>query len=86
MALEFSIEKIEKDAHNNLAELQRLQLEHQMLKTEKNDLQVSYETLGAENVHLKNRVIELESEKDSIESFNDAIIESFSPSKTTTCI
>ena len=50
MAFEVSVEKIEKDAQNNLAELQRLQLEHQMLKTEKNDLQVSYKTLGAEKV------------------------------------
>ena len=47
MALEVSIEKTEKDAQNSLEELQRLQLEHQVLKTEKNDLQVSYETLSA---------------------------------------
>ena len=38
-----------------------------MLKTEKNDLQVSYETLGAGKVQLQNRVIELESEKDVTE-------------------
>ena len=44
VALEVSVEKTEKDAQNSLAELQRLQLEHQVLKTEKDDLQVSYET------------------------------------------
>ena len=38
MILEVSIEEKEKYAQNNLAELQRLQLKHQMLKTEKNDL------------------------------------------------
>ena len=38
-----------------------------MLKTEKNDLQVSYETLGAEKVQLQNKVIELESEKAATE-------------------
>ena len=34
-----------------------------MLKSEKTDLQVSYETLSAEKVQLQNEVIELESEK-----------------------
>ena len=63
MALEVSVEKTEKDAHSSLAKLQRLQLEHQILKTKKNDLQVSYERLGAEKVQLQNKVIELESEK-----------------------
>ena len=38
-----------------------------MLKTEKNDLQVSYETLGPEKVQLQNRVIEIELEKDATE-------------------
>ena len=38
-----------------------------MLKSEKTDLQVSYETLSAEKVQLQNKVIELESEKDSTE-------------------
>ena len=39
-----------------------------MLKTEKNDLQMSYETLGVEKVHFQNRVIELESEKAAAEN------------------
>ena len=38
-----------------------------MLKNEKNDLQVSYETLSAKKVQLQNRVIELELEKAAIE-------------------
>ena len=38
-----------------------------MLKTEKNDLQVSYETLSAEKVQLQNKVIELESKKATTE-------------------
>ena len=38
-----------------------------MPKTEKNGLQVSYESLGAEKVQLQNRIIELESEKAAME-------------------
>ena len=38
-----------------------------MLKSEKTDLQVSYETLSVEKVQLQNKVIELESEKAAIE-------------------
>ena len=38
-----------------------------MLKSDKNDLQVSYETLSAEKVQLQNKVIKLESEKASTE-------------------
>ena len=34
-----------------------------MLKTKKNDLRVSYKTVGADKVKLQNRVIELELEK-----------------------
>ena len=48
--LEIFAGNMEKDAHNSLAELQRLQLEHQVLKSEKDNLQVSYETLSAEKV------------------------------------
>ena len=62
-ALEFSAGKMEKDAQNSLAKLQRLQLEHQVLKFEKDNIQVSYETLSVEKVQLQNRVIELELEK-----------------------
>ena len=60
MTLEVSVERTEKDAHNSLAELQRLQLEYQLLKTEKNDLKVSYETLGAEKDQLQSKIVELE--------------------------
>ena len=67
MALEFSVEKMEKDAQNNLAELQRIQLENQVLKTKKDDLQVSYETLSVENDQLQSRIVELEAEKATIE-------------------
>ena len=37
------------------------------MKTEKTDLQVSYETLSSKKVQLQNKVIELESEKVAIE-------------------
>ena len=66
-ALEISAGRMEKDAQNSLAELQRLQLEHQVVKSEKDNLQVSYETLSAEKTQLQNRVIELESEKAATE-------------------
>ena len=66
-ALEIFAGKMEKDAQNSLAELQRLQLEHRVLKSEKDNLQVSYETLSVEKVQLQNRVIELESEKTGTE-------------------
>ena len=45
MTLEVSMERTGKDAQNNLAELQRLQQEHEVLKTEKDDLKTTYETL-----------------------------------------
>ena len=51
-ALEISAEKTKKNAQDSLAELQKLQLEHQMLKTERDDLHVSYENLSVE----KNRL------------------------------
>ena len=38
-ALEISAAKIENNAQDILAKLQKLQLEHQMLKTEREDLQ-----------------------------------------------
>ena len=60
-ALEISAGKMEKYAQNSLAELQRLQLENQVLKSEKDNLQVSYKTLSAEKAQLQNRVMELES-------------------------
>ena len=41
-ALEISAKNNEKSAQVTLAELQKLQLEHQMLKAEKDDLQLSY--------------------------------------------
>ena len=62
VALEVSVEKTEKDAQNSLAELQRLQLEHQVFKTEKDDLQVSYETLSVEKDQLQSIIAKLEVE------------------------
>ena len=59
-ALEISAGKMEKDTRNSLAKLQRLQLEHQVLKTKKNDLQVSYETLSIEKDKLQSIIVELE--------------------------
>ena len=53
VALEVSVEKMEKDAQNRLAKLQRLQLAHQVLKTEKDDIQVSYETLSVDKTSYK---------------------------------
>ena len=58
---------VDKNAQNILEKLQKLQLELQVLKTEKTGLQVSYETLSSEKVQLQNKVIELESEKASTE-------------------
>ena len=67
MALEVSIEKTEKDALNSLAELRRLQLERQVLKTENNEIQVSYETLSVEKDQLQSIIAELEIEKATTE-------------------
>ena len=61
MTLEVFAERTKKYAHNRLAELQRLQLEYQVLKTEKNDLRVSYETLSVEKDQLQSKIAELES-------------------------
>ena len=52
MTLEVSMERTGKDAHNNLAELQRLEQEYQVLKTENDELKASYETLSAEKDQL----------------------------------
>ena len=60
MTLEVSVERIEKDAHNSLAELQRLQLEYQVLKTDKNDLKGWDETLSAGKDLLERKTAELE--------------------------
>ena len=65
--LDISAEKKYKNAQDSLAELQKLQLEHQMLKTERDDLQVSYENLSTEKDRLQSKVVELESEKDTTE-------------------
>ena len=46
LALEVLAEKNEWEAQNSLAQLQKLQLEYHGLKTENNDLKVSYETLS----------------------------------------
>ena len=67
MALEVSVEKNERDAQNNLAELQRLQQEYQVLKTEKDDLKKSYETLSAEKDQLQSKVQELEAQRVTME-------------------
>ena len=67
MTLEVSEEKTEKDAQNSLAELQRLQLENQVLKTKKDDIQVSYETLSVEKDQLQSIIVELETEKATTE-------------------
>ena len=66
-ALEISAKKTEKNAQDSLAKLQKLQLEHQMLKTERDDLQVSYENLSTEKDRLQSKVVELETEKATIE-------------------
>ena len=58
---------MEKNAEDSLAELRKLQLEHQMLKTKRNDLQVSYENLSAEKDRLQSKVVELEAEKATTE-------------------
>ena len=50
----------ERHAQDSLAELKKLQLEHQMLKTEKDDLQESYEHLSVEKDRLQSKVDELE--------------------------
>ena len=61
--LDISVEKTEKNAQDSLAELQKLQLEHQMLKTKRDDLCVSYENLSVEKDQLQSKVVELETEK-----------------------
>ena len=63
MALEVSVEKNERDAHNSLAELQKIQLEYQVLKIENNVLKVSYEALSAEKDQLQSEIVELEAQK-----------------------
>ena len=66
-ALEISAKSTDKSAQVTLAKLQKLQLEHQMLKTNKDDLQISYENLSAEKERLQRKVVELETEKDTTE-------------------
>ena len=63
MALKVSVEKNERDAQNNLEELQRLHQEYQVLNIEKNDLKVSYETLSVEKDQLQRKIVELEAHK-----------------------
>ena len=67
MTLEVSMERIGKDAQNNLEKVQRLQQEYQMLKTEKTDLKVSYENMNAEKDQLQSNIVELEAQKATIE-------------------
>ena len=67
MALEVLVEKNERGAQNSLAELHKIQLEYQVLKTEKNDLKVSYEALHAEKDQLQSKVVELEAQRATIE-------------------
>ena len=67
MALEVLVEKNERGAQNSLAELHKIQLEYQVLKTEKNDLKVSYETLSAEKDQLQSKVVEMEAQRATIE-------------------
>ena len=67
MALEVSVENDERDAQNNLVELQRLQQEYQVLKTEKYELKASYETFSAEKGQLQSRVVELEAQRATME-------------------
>ena len=57
MTLEVFVERTEKDAHNRLSELQRLQLEYQVLKTEKNDLKISYETIVQKRTSYKAKLL-----------------------------
>ena len=66
-AFEISTEKTKKNAQDSWVELHNLQLEHQMLKTERDDLQVSYENLSVEKDKMQNKVGELETEKATTE-------------------
>ena len=62
-ALTINAENTKKSAQVTLAELQKLQLEHQMLENEKDNLQLSYENLSEEKNKLESMVTELEMEK-----------------------
>ena len=66
-ALEISTKKTEKNAQDSLAELQKLQLEHKMLKTERDYFQVSYENLSVEKDMLQSKVAKLEAHKATTE-------------------
>ena len=62
-ALAISVENIKKSYQVTLAELQKLWLEHQSLKTEKDNLQLSFGKLNEENNKLESKVFELGMEK-----------------------
>ena len=62
-SLAISVENTEKSAQVTLVELQKLQLEHQMLETEKDNLQLSYGNISEEKNKLESMVTELEMEK-----------------------
>ena len=55
------------NAQATLAELKKLQLEHQMLKTKNDELHLSYGSLSEEKNKLESRVTEFEMEKATAE-------------------
>ena len=67
VALTISVENTEKISQFTLAELQKLQLEYQSLKNEKDNLQLSCGNLNEEKNKLESKVTELEIEKATAE-------------------
>ena len=66
-ALAISAENTENNSQVTLAELQKLQLEHQSLKVEKDNLQLSFGKLNEEKNKLESKVTELGIEKATVE-------------------
>ena len=64
MSLEVAIEKIGRDAQDNLSKLQQ---EYQELKTERDGLKTSYENLNVERGQLQSKVGELETQRATME-------------------
>ena len=66
-ALAISAENTEKNSQVTLVELQKLQLEHQSVKAEKDNLQLLFGKLNEENNKLESKVTELGIEKATAE-------------------
>ena len=66
-ALAISVDNTEKNSQLTLAELQKLQLEHQSLKFEKDNLQLLFGKLNEENNKLEIKVTKLGIEKATTE-------------------